>query len=173
MALSLKVLATLLAVGGAWIDVPFVQQEDANGCGAASAQMVFEYWQGQGYPDAGSAIASPIEALGPDPQAGLRGSVLQSYFEQTGFQAFVFRGTWDDLSSHTAQGRPLIVSIDGGGSSVPLHYVVVCGVDSASGLVLVNDPARRKLLALRRTDFEKGWSKSGNWALLVVPPPAG
>lgn len=173
MDLNLKVLVATLAVTGAWIDVPFVQQEDANGCGVASAQMVFEYWRKQGYPVARSAIGSPIETLGRDPVAGLGGSVLQSYFEQAGFQAYVFKGAWDDLSSHTAQGRPLIVSIGGGGSSVPLHYVVVCGVDSASGIVLVNDPARRKLLALRRTDFEKGWSKSGNWALLVVPPPAG
>ncbi len=51
----------------------------------------------------------------------------------------------------------------------PLHYVVVAGVDPIQNLVLVNDPAQRKLLSISRTEFERGWRATENWALLAVP----
>jgi ABC-type bacteriocin/lantibiotic exporter with double-glycine peptidase domain len=155
---------------GAWIDVPFVEQ-GPNGCGAASALMVYRYWS-EKFP----ALAQQPEGLEeverllqPDPHRGISGSALESFFRGTGFQAFVFKGAWKDLDQHIRKGRPLIVSIDGQDSAIPLHFVVVCGVDPENDLVFLNDPARKKLLSLHRPDFEKRWLKSQNWTLLVVP----
>ncbi len=157
---------------GAWIDVPFVQQGQ-NGCGAASALMVYRYWS-EKFPELARQAEGLEEAEGllqPDLQAGITGSTLEAFFKGTGFQTFVFEGAWKDLDTHIRKGRPLIVSIDGGGSTVPLHFVVVCGVDPENNLVFLNDPARKKLLSLHRADFEKRWLKSQNWTLLVVPQP--
>ncbi|PYU98718.1 MAG: hypothetical protein DMG26_17970, partial [Acidobacteria bacterium] len=65
------------------------------------------------------------------------------------------------------KGRPLIVCLRE--NSRPPHYVVVTGLDGQQGFVLVNDPARRKLLKLDRTGFEEGWSATQNWTLLALP----
>jgi hypothetical protein len=47
--------------------------------------------------------------------------------------------------------------------------VVVAGFDPAKKLVLVNDPAERKLLQRDLSTFEKEWKGTGNWTLLAVP----
>ena len=50
-----------------------------------------------------------------------------------------------------------------------LHYVVIDGIDSARGLVTMNDPADRKMLSEERAAFEKDWSATEHWMLLAVP----
>jgi hypothetical protein len=45
-------------------------------------------------------------------------------------------------------------------------------LDPGQGLVLVNDPAQRKLLKQDRSSFERDWSAAGNWTLLALPQPA-
>jgi len=50
--------------------------------------------------------------------------------------------------------------------------VVVAGVDPARNLVLINDPARRKLLKIERGVFEKDWSAAERWTLLALPQHA-
>jgi len=86
-----------------------------------------------------------------------------------GFQTFVFRGEWQDLEQHLAKGRPLIVCLHPHGRAGPLHYVVVAGVDTLQNVVLINDPARRKLMKVERGMFEKDWTAAGRWTLLAVP----
>jgi len=55
------------------------------------------------------------------------------------------------------------------GSMAPLHYVVVAGIDQERQLVLVNDPAQRKLLKEDRSRFEREWKGAGRWTLLALP----
>jgi len=50
--------------------------------------------------------------------------------------------------------------------------VVIDGIDSARGLVMMNDPAERKLLTEERAGFEQDWSATHNWMLLAVPEAA-
>lgn len=141
---------------GGWLDVPFVRQP-REGCGAASIAMVMRYW---GRP----AEAGPIfSELHSQRSHGIPAADMQPYFERHGFRAFAFEGDWDALAAHIAKGRPLIVALDEGSNA--LHYVVVAGFDG--DYVLVNDPARRKLLRISRHDFEKRWHK--RWTLLAVP----
>jgi ABC-type bacteriocin/lantibiotic exporter with double-glycine peptidase domain len=172
------VLLLCLAVGALyaesppaiWVDVPFVKQEQ-NGCGAASIAMVMQYWHTQD-PRAVDENIDPAQIqrdLYSRRARGIYASDAQHYFEQHGFRTFVFRGEWRQLRGHLEKGRPLIAALKpthGGGA---LHYVVVVGVDSEQALVLVNDPAERKLLKRDRSDFEGEWSGAGNWTMLALP----
>jgi ABC-type bacteriocin/lantibiotic exporter with double-glycine peptidase domain len=154
---------------GMWLDVPFVQQQK-NGCGAASIAMVMQYWQRQkGEPENPDADPVHIQRiLYSDAVHGIYASDMERYFEHNGFRAFAFRGEWPDLHQHLSQGRPLIVALKPG-SGAPLHYVVVAGLDEERALVLMNDPAQRKLLKANRPRFEQEWKAAERWTLLAVP----
>jgi ABC-type bacteriocin/lantibiotic exporter with double-glycine peptidase domain len=145
-----------------WLDVPFVKQE-ANGCGAAAIAMVMRYWSRED--------ADPhriYKALYSQEVQGIRGEDVERFLRVTGFQTFVFHGDWQDLEQHLAKGRPLMVCLREGRTG-PLHYVVVSGLDTRHNVVLVNDPARRKLLKVERGVFETDWTGSDRWTLLAVP----
>ena len=159
---------------GAWLDVPFVKQEK-NGCGSASIAMVMQYWhkqQGRSLSDSAQAteIHRALYVPGAD---GIYASAMEHYFQEHEFRTFSFRGDWEVLQQHLQKGRPLIAALKPSGSIDSLHYVVVVGLDPERNLLLLNDPARRKLLTQDRSEFEKQWSATGEWTLLALPQPAG
>ena len=160
----------LAAQPGIWLDVPFVKQQ-TNGCGAACMSMVMQYWakrNGEALPR--SADARQIQRELYNPQAkGIYSADMERYFRGHGFRVFAFSANWDDLQQHLSKGRPLIVCLADGGSDDPLHYVVVVGLDQQQGVILVNDPAQRKLLKMDSANFEKRWNTMHNWTLLAVP----
>jgi ABC-type bacteriocin/lantibiotic exporter with double-glycine peptidase domain len=160
----------LAETAGVWLDVPFVQQEK-DGCGAASIAMVMQYWRlKQGQAGKGGADAVEIQRALYSRQAhGIYASDMERFFEQQGFRAFAFEGEWNDLRQHLEKGRPLIVALKPGAGRVPLHYVVVAGLDWEQGSVWINDPAQRKLLKRDRSSFEREWNAAGRWTLLAVP----
>ena len=155
---------------GVWLDVPFIRQ-DKNLCGAASVLMVLQYWQKAS--TAGSSIEVPsfphiAEALRSSESKGVLGSQMKAYLASLGYQVFVFKGRWDDIESHLSKGRPLIAALGNRGALD--HYVVVTGWNDPENVVLINDPARRKLLKLDRKDFQKDWEQTSCWTLLALPP---
>lgn len=159
---------------GAWLDVPFVKQVE-NGCGSASVAMVMQYWlkqQGRSLGDSSQAIQIHRSLYVPDAD-GIYASAIERYFQQHEFRTFSFRGDWDLLQQHLKKGRPLIAALRPSASNGSLHYVVVVGLDPEQGVVLLNDPARRKLFKQDRSDFEKQWSATAEWTLLAIPQPAG
>lgn len=158
------------ATPGVWLDVPFIKQEK-DGCGAASIAMVMQYWSMQkAQPiDAGADPIAIQHALFSSREHGIRASDMERYFQQHGFQTFVFSGKWDDLKPQIEKGRPLIVALKPSGLEKSLHYVVVVGADPEQGIVYLNDAAERKLLKQERSTFEKQWSAVGRWTLLAVP----
>jgi ABC-type bacteriocin/lantibiotic exporter with double-glycine peptidase domain len=163
--------AILMAeTAGVWLDVPFVQQEK-EACGAASIAMVMQYWrQKQGGASSETADAHRIQQVLYSKQAhGIYASDMERYLQQQGFRTFAFEGEWNDLRQHLVKGRPLIVALKPGSGNVPLHYVVVAGLDGEDGSVMVNDPAQRKLLKRDRSSFEREWNAAGKWTLLAVP----
>jgi ABC-type bacteriocin/lantibiotic exporter with double-glycine peptidase domain len=173
-----RTIVTMLWVGslvfaadpsGIWLDVPFVKQEK-DGCGAASIAMVMQYWQAQpGRSGKPPAEAAQIQrALHSDAAHGIYASDMERYFQQNGYATHVFAGEWSDLKQHLGKGRPLIVALKPE-SIGPLHYVVVAGFDEERQLVLVNDPAQRKLLKEDRSRFEQEWKGGGRWTLLALP----
>jgi predicted double-glycine peptidase len=168
----LGVCGVLLAADlpGVWLDVPFVKQEK-DGCGAASIAMVMQYWQRQqGEPARPDSDAIQIQrALYSAKAHGIYASDMERYFREKGFRTFTIRGAWEDLKQHLDKGRPLIVALQPAGGGAPLHYVVVTGVDQEQGIVMVNDPAQRKLLKQDRPSFEQAWSATGKWTLVALP----
>lgn len=158
------VLTAAASDAGVWLDVPFVPQEK-NGCGAAVISMLLRYWHNQ----SDSSPANIQRALYSRKAHGIFASDLQRYFQEHGFRAFAFAGRWDDLRQHLEKGRPLIVALKPARMEDELHYVVVVGLEPEQNIVLVNDPAQRKLLKQERSTFEKQWSEVGNWTLLAVP----
>jgi ABC-type bacteriocin/lantibiotic exporter with double-glycine peptidase domain len=153
-----------------WIDVPFIPQV-RDGCGSASISMVLQYWahrNGQAAPDFADPEKIQVALYSPR-EGGIAASRMLSYFQESGYRTFAFRGEWSDLKIHLEQGRPLIVSLQGSGPHGPLHYIVVVGMDSERGYLFVNDPAQEKMLRISRQGFESEWSAAHHWTLLAVP----
>lgn len=166
----LALAAALAAPSGIWLNVPFVHQQ-ANGCGAACIAMVMQYWRrGKDENVRATADARKIQRILYNRQAkGIYAADMERYFRQNGFSVFAFAGKWEDLKHHLSKGRPLIVSLGEEGRKGPLHYVVVVGLDWQEHVVLVNDPARRKLLKIDQSRFEKYWKATKDWTLLALP----
>jgi ABC-type bacteriocin/lantibiotic exporter with double-glycine peptidase domain len=169
----LGVCSVLLAANlpGVWLDVPFVKQEK-DGCGAASIAMVMQYWQRQQGGGSASQDSDAIQiqhVLYSAKARGIYASDMERYFREKGFRTFTIRGEWEDLKQHLDKGRPLIVALKPAGGGTPLHYVVVTGLDQEQEIVMVNDPAQRKLLKQDRSAFEREWSAAGKWTLLALP----
>lgn len=170
MKLMLRVSSIVLAISfstmaiaetsGLWLDVPFIKQEE-NGCGSASIAMVMDYWKRDADPH------HIYEALYNDHANGILADEMERYLRQESFRTFVFDGQWTDLTEHLSKGRPLIVAVSEGKGR--LHYIVVAGLDLSRNLIVVNDPARRKLMKIHRAEFEKRWRTTGNWTLLALP----
>jgi predicted double-glycine peptidase len=153
-----------------WLDVPFVRQVRA-GCGSAALAMVMQYWvKHQPGLDAAAADAERIDKALPPSSEGISGEALKRYLEEHGFAAFVFNGELEDLRNHVAKGRPAVVCLAPKGPRAPLHFVVVVGVGEDA--MLLNDPARGKLIRERQDSFLRAWKVTGNWALLAVPRPS-
>lgn len=170
MVFCLTGLAFATGDKGVWLDVPFVKQSK-DGCGAASIAMVMRYWerqQGVAYND-GSDPEQILRALYSGNAHGIYASKMQQYLQAHRFRAFVFQGEWTDLKQHLEKGRPLIVALRPSSIVASLHYVVVAGVDPVENVVMVNDPAQRKLLKQDRISFEGEWNATKKWTLLAVP----
>lgn len=134
--------------------------------------MLMQYWaQKQGAPAAtDSGMATIQHRLYVASQHGIPAASMQQYLRQHGFLAFAVNGTWSDIDGQLRKGRPLIAAIRPPGQS-EFHYVVLDGIDPGRGLIMMNDPAIRKLLTEERTAFEKDWSATHNWLLIAVPAP--
>src|SRR5260370_28131831 len=158
---------------GVWLEVPYVRQSE-DGCGSAAIAMLLQYWSAHGTPvAAGRADVAAIQKLLYSGKAhGIVASDMERYFREYGFRGFAVRGEWNDLRPHLEQGRPLIISIQPGSAKVPLHYVVVTGMDWEREAVFVNDPARGKLLRIERRGSDKELQNARNWMLLAVPATA-
>jgi uncharacterized protein YvpB len=158
---------------GIWLDVPFIKQT-VEGCGSASIAMLLQYWSAHGTliaPEREDADAIQKQLYSRKGH-GIYASDLEKYLRESGFRVFALRGEWSDLRNHLSKGRPLILSIELGGSHAPLHYVVATGMDWQREAVFVNDPARGKLLRIERPEFEKEWQATKNYLLLAVPESA-
>ena len=155
-------LVTFLAASNVWLDVPFVHQAE-NGCGSAVAWMVLRYWS------AAPSLDEVHRVLYSKNKNGVSTIDMEMFFRERNFKTWSFRGEWTDLQHHLARGRPVIVCLKPAKHAATLHFVTVSGFDENEGIVLVNDPAGRKLQKLARSDFEQQWASADHWTLLAVP----
>jgi ABC-type bacteriocin/lantibiotic exporter with double-glycine peptidase domain len=167
--LAICALAFATAGSSVWLDVPFVKQQK-DGCGAASIAMVMQYWSRQQgkLPDKDANAALIQQKLYSPKAHGIYASALEHYLQSRGYRTFVFHGDWGELQENLSKGRPLIVALQPS-SGAALHYLVVAGLDLQNGIVLVNDPAQRKLLKEDQSNFAREWNATGKWTLLAVP----
>jgi ABC-type bacteriocin/lantibiotic exporter with double-glycine peptidase domain len=163
-------IAPVVASSGFWLDVPFVKQE-GEGCGAACISMVMQYWAGEGH-DISPGAFDPqriMQLLYSKQAAGIYASDMGKYFRDHGFRTFIFAGNGNDLQSHLQKGRPLIICLNINNKETILHYVVVAGIRPDEGVVLLNDPADKKLAVMEWQIFEKAWKAMQYWTLLALP----
>jgi ABC-type bacteriocin/lantibiotic exporter with double-glycine peptidase domain len=159
-----------------WLDVPFVKQ-GPEGCGAASIAMVMQYWfalDGRTPGEQADAVYI-LRSLHSRTGHGIYASAMAQYFEVQGFHAFEFAGDWNMLRQHLLKGRPLIVALKPSAMERGLHFAVVAGmgIDTQGEVILVNDPAERKLRKMERATFEKQWGGAQRWTLLALPEQSG
>lgn len=144
------------------LDVPYLPQTP-DLCGGAAVAMVLRYW--------GERLVFPEDfaSLVDRSAAGIRTAVLTEDVERRGWQARA--ATLDAGSSaewmrgHVNNGRPVIALIDAGAAR--LHYVVV--VAWSRDRVIAHDPARAPFRVFTGDEFDRAWTASGRWALLVLP----
>ncbi len=144
------------------LDVPFAASEK-DGCGAASAAMVMNYWL---HNQTADPKAIYRELYSPAAR-GIYASALERYLKSHGFETYAFSGDWRDLVNHLNKGRPLIVALKTGKQDV--HMVVAIGFDPHQNLIYKHDPAGRMNMKQHRAEFETQWKGANNWTLIALP----
>ncbi|MCS7215263.1 MAG: cysteine peptidase family C39 domain-containing protein [Thermodesulfovibrio sp.] len=138
--------------------VPFFPSEDFQ-CGPTSLAMVLNFW---GMKVTVDEIAKEIYSKGAKGTADFD---LIIYAQKKGFKTLNYKGNMEDLKEKIRANKPLIVMTDEGyWFYKKYHFIVVVGFDSDS--VIVNS---EKIMhkRIKIEDFEKKWSKTGFWTLLI------
>jgi ABC-type bacteriocin/lantibiotic exporter with double-glycine peptidase domain len=151
----------LVASLAAPIAVPFVPQQKDT-CGAASLAMVLRFW---GVAADHDELAAAAAEAG---QRGASGARLAELARARGLFALAYEGDLRQLEESLEKGRPIVVAL-GAGSGRLQHDVVVVGIEA--GHVLLHDPSEGRDRRVRTREFERRWSATGHWSLLVLPRP--
>jgi peptidase C39-like protein len=141
------------------LDVPFIAQSELL-CGGAAAAMVMRYWGERG------VDAESFQSLVDSKARGIRTSALTTSLRSRHWSALEVPGSAESLTRELQQGRPVISLIEDHPGTY--HYVVVVA-RNADGVVF-HDPARAPFRVTSTTDFDRRWSASGRWMLVVIPP---
>jgi len=140
------------------LDVPYLPQSEAL-CGGAAAAMVMRFWGETGvYADSFADLLAPRGV-------GIKADDLVRALRARGWDSAAFRGDSVRVRSNLAARRPMIVLIEANAGR--FHYVVVVGW--SSGRVILHDPARAPFRVLDEDAFERAWSRSDFWTMLVLP----
>jgi uncharacterized protein YvpB len=141
--------------------VPLYQQIDARGCGAASLQMVFDYYgplinQMEIY-DAARSGGTALPDMARAAQFSTMSTTAGDRFQQgettgyreraVGYAGFFYASStpWlSQLKSIVAQGYPVIVLVNWLPNVYGPHYRVVVGYDDTKGVLMMNDPWSRE-----------------------------
>ena len=138
--------------------VPYVAQS-ARLCGGACLAMVMRYWGETG------VTAETFDAALDAGEKGMTARSLTLAARAQGFDAWPWYATSDQIQHHLSLGRPVILLIDAGAST--LHYVVVTSWNSSA--VTFHDPAVGPARTRPTQDFVDAWEASQRWAVLLLP----
>ncbi|HYS24552.1 MAG TPA: papain-like cysteine protease family protein [Vicinamibacterales bacterium] len=140
------------------LDVPFVAQSELL-CGGAAAAMVMRYWGERG------VDAEAFQPLVDSRAGGIRTDALAAALRARNWNTIEVEGSADALARQLQQGRPVIALLEDRPGTY--HYVVVVA-ESGDGVVF-HDPARAPFRVASAANFDKRWSASGHWMLVVTP----
>jgi len=142
------------------LDVPFISQSELL-CGGAAAAMVMRYWGERGID------ADAFQPLVDRKAGGIRTDALTADLQSRKWNAVAVDGSSDALARELQQGRPVVALIEDHPGTY--HYVVVVA-RNADGVVF-HDPARAPFRVASTVEFDKRWSATNRWMLVVTPPP--
>ncbi|HEV8661948.1 MAG TPA: C39 family peptidase [Candidatus Methylomirabilis sp.] len=161
---ALRAAVAAAPEGGRILPVPFFPQEEYQ-CGPAAVASILAYWGISAEP---AAIA---EAIYLPRLKGTLSLDLLLYAEQRGLRAVLLPQSADALKAALRAGRPIIALLNVGSRLIPTwHYVVVVGYADGPRAFLAHDGRHRERV-FSYDDFAWRWQASGQWALLVEPPP--
>ncbi|MEO6699232.1 MAG: PA2778 family cysteine peptidase [Paraperlucidibaca sp.] len=145
--------------------VPFYAQRQYE-CGPAALAMVMTH------------LGSPVtpEELAPSLYIpGREGTLTDELVAQSRLRGFVPERLAPDLrviAQAVADGSPVIVFQNNGLFWYPIwHYAVVIGVDAVRGEVILRSGEQQRLV-LTWSVFDRTWSRSGRWAIRLLPVQA-
>ena len=155
--------------------LPPIHQDQHYACGAACVAAVAAYW---------NVSLEQFRTQRPQMPEDTTGQDLQRLAEDLGLQAFVYRGSSDDLRANLQHGRPMIVMIPQpvlptGGlvgeilfnawnqwGRKPAHWVVVVGM-TKDKTVIIHDP-ESGTIEVKQTFFDQWWAQKGNLSVLIT-----
>lgn len=143
------------------LDVPFIAQSELL-CGGAAAAMVMRYWGERG------VDAETFQPLVDSKAGGIRTDALAAALRARRWNALEMQGSAEALARQLQLGRPAISLLEDRPGTY--HYVVVVA-RNADGVVF-HDPARAPFRVASAAEFDKRWSATGRWMLVVTPAPS-
>ena len=163
VALAVAAGSMVPAYAQAPLSVPYLPQSEAL-CGGAAAAMVMRFWGAQGvYADAFAPLVD--KAAG-----GIHTSALTRDLQSRGWRIDAGGGDVARLIGEVRAGRPVIALIEDRPNRY--HYVVVVAA-SDSGPIVVHDPARAPSRSFDLASFDRRWTKTDRWMLVMQPPVGG
>jgi hypothetical protein len=139
------------------LEVPYLPQSEAL-CGGAAVAMVMRYWGER------DIYAEDFAGYVSDEERGISTESLARAVERSGWSSIAFNAGSDDVVHHLSRGRPLIALIEV--ASGQFHYVVIVGRNGEG--VLYHDPAVGPYREMSTERFERAWSESGHWVMLLL-----
>lgn len=140
---------------------PLVLQVGEQDCGAAALSATLQHW--------GTAIdVAEVRRIAGNDEAPLRADALREVARSKGYDAFLVRGSVEDLRQEVRAGRPVIVGMlkPYVGEQWFAHYEVVTAVGTSE--IITMDPAqgwRRYPLG----GFEEEWKRANHLTMIVAP----
>lgn len=154
--------STSLPVAVELKDTPFYPQ-DRFQCGPAALATVL---------GAHSVDVTPEELVDAVFVPALHGSLpeeITATARQYGMLAYQLKPSLPDLLTEVAQGNPVLVFLNLGTSWFPKwHFAVVVGYDLATREIILRSGTTKRWTTTLAV-LERTWSRSGYWALVILP----
>ena len=141
------------------LEVPYLTQTGEL-CGGAALAMVLRYWGSR------DVFAEDFAPLLDRSKGGIPVDALVSAARDRGGAAIETRDAASTSELRTALdlGRPAIALIED--TTDTYHYVVV--IARTEAVVIFHDPARAPFRVMTVDQFDRAWSTTGRWMLVVL-----
>lgn len=127
-----------------------------NQCGPNALSIVMRYW---------NVNKTPTEIATKIYQPSLKGTSSLSmlfYVKESGLEAFLYRGTIEDLRKKINSGYPMLLAIKP--KNMPVHYIVAYGY---SGDKIIIHNGIRSAVAIGEDELIKIWKEAGYMTLWI------